>query len=148
MAEQHRRVEPRSIIGTGMATDPERLRDIEERAARFERDRTLPRRKFGEVMSDAGPQPPPGTELVDAPPPERERKGAKPKPEPAPRKPPMRMPPPGVKIVRPPAAAAPKPETPPADPAQASSEKPAAAPEQPKTKTTRLENRPTFAKKV
>ena len=42
MAESHRRVEPRGIVGTGMATDPDRIRDIEQRAARMERDYKLP----------------------------------------------------------------------------------------------------------
>ena len=51
MVEQHRRVESRSIIGTGMATDPDRVRDIERRAARMERDYGATGVKFGEVVS-------------------------------------------------------------------------------------------------
>jgi hypothetical protein len=54
MAE-HRRVEPRSgLAGTGMATDVERLRDIESDYQRRERAwREGPERGFGEVLEDA-----------------------------------------------------------------------------------------------
>ena len=51
-----------------MATDPERIREIEQRAARMERDYKLPHKKFGEVMD--GPHTagaPANTEWVDAP---------------------------------------------------------------------------------
>ncbi len=68
MVESHRRVERRGIVGTGMATDPERIREIEQRAARMERDYKLPHKKFGEVMD--GPHTagaPANTEWVDAP---------------------------------------------------------------------------------
>lgn len=82
MANTHRRVEPRSIIGTGMATDPDRVRELEQRAARFERDRNLPKRKFGDVIASAPPKPPPGTELMNEAPPERQRKGVSPRPPP------------------------------------------------------------------
>jgi hypothetical protein len=59
MAE-HRRVEPRGIIGTGMATDPERLRTIEEEHERHRRAwRNAPeiegRPTFGDVLSVTPP---------------------------------------------------------------------------------------------
>jgi len=77
MAETHRRVEPRGLVGTGMMNDPDRLRDIEQRAERFARDRALPKRKFGEVIAGAPNTAPEGTELEDAPQPERRRKDQK-----------------------------------------------------------------------
>ncbi len=54
MAEDHRRVEPRSIVGTGMVNDPERLEKIGEEAARRERaTRERPAAPFGEVLGHA-----------------------------------------------------------------------------------------------
>ena len=54
MAEDHRRVESRHIVGTGMATDPERLQEISDEAARRERAwRDAPERGFGEVLQTA-----------------------------------------------------------------------------------------------
>jgi hypothetical protein len=53
MAE-HRRVEPRSIMGSGMSTDPERVRDVEEdaeRKARLWRERG--EQSFGDVLKTA-----------------------------------------------------------------------------------------------
>lgn len=51
MPEDHRRVEARSIVGTGMATDPERLQRIEDEAARRERAwRDAPAEGFGSVL--------------------------------------------------------------------------------------------------
>ena len=74
MAETHRRVEPRGIVGTGMSTDPERIREIENRAARMERDYNLPGKKFGEVFENAPKGAPKDTEWVDAPPEKEKRK--------------------------------------------------------------------------
>ncbi len=59
MVETHRRVERRSIIGTGMATDEERIREIEEEAARRERaERKAPKAKFGQVLKEKSESPP------------------------------------------------------------------------------------------
>lgn len=54
MAE-HRRVEPRmGLAGTGMATDVDRLKDIEGEYARRARAwRDAPEKGFGEVLEDA-----------------------------------------------------------------------------------------------
>lgn len=53
MAE-HRRVEPRGIVGTGMATDPERIRDVEDEHERRARAwRSPPERGFGDVLAEA-----------------------------------------------------------------------------------------------
>ncbi len=53
MAEIPRRVEPRVTIGTGFATDPERIEEIEEEAARFERTfRKPPKRPFKQVLKE------------------------------------------------------------------------------------------------
>jgi hypothetical protein len=54
MAEDHRRVEPRNIVGTGMATDPERLEQISDEAQRRERaSRAAPEQSFGAVLQTA-----------------------------------------------------------------------------------------------
>lgn len=53
MAEDHRRVEPRSIVGTGMATDPERLDQIRDDAARRERASRPHELVFGAVLQTA-----------------------------------------------------------------------------------------------
>ena len=54
MAEDHRRVEPRGIVGTGMLTDPERLRDVAEETERKKRSwRAPPEKGFGDVLKDA-----------------------------------------------------------------------------------------------
>ncbi len=54
MAEDHRRVEPRQIVGTGMATDPSRIEDIEREAERKKRAwRNAPEQAFGDVLSRA-----------------------------------------------------------------------------------------------
>jgi len=51
MAEEHKRVEARNIVGTGMATDAERVRELEAEAVRRERAwRDAPERSFGEVL--------------------------------------------------------------------------------------------------
>jgi vacuolar-type H+-ATPase subunit I/STV1 len=58
MPDDHRRVEARAAIpGTGMLTDPERIEEVQRRAARFERD-TAPRakKKFGEVLTKSKQQ--------------------------------------------------------------------------------------------
>lgn len=50
----HRRVEARGIIGTGMANDVDRLRDIEADQERKQRAwRSAPEKGFGEVLTDA-----------------------------------------------------------------------------------------------
>lgn len=114
MAETHRRVEPRGVVGTGMLNDPDRLRDIEQRADRFMRDRNLPKKKFGEVISTASSTPG-ETELVDEQPqPDRRRKNqqapddAKAEPAKAAEAPKAatfeRRPPRGVGVIRPSAA--------------------------------------------
>jgi hypothetical protein len=54
MAEQHRRVEPRQIVGTGMATDREEIERLQAEKARFDRAwREPPAEKFGDVMQRA-----------------------------------------------------------------------------------------------
>lgn len=54
MADDHRRVEPRGIVGTGMLTDPERIAALEREAARRERAwRDAPERGFGAVLEEA-----------------------------------------------------------------------------------------------
>ena len=64
MVEQHRRVEPRYIVGTGMATDPERIDRIKHDVDRRERDtRQQPVEGFGDVLGRA----PPRGELADEP---------------------------------------------------------------------------------
>jgi hypothetical protein len=51
MVEDHRRVEPRQIVGSGMATDPERIERITDDAARRERAwRPSPATSFGAVL--------------------------------------------------------------------------------------------------
>ncbi len=63
MAE-HRRVEPRQIAGTGMATDPERIQQVVDDAERRARAwRPAPEAGFGDVLGRA----PPRGELADAP---------------------------------------------------------------------------------
>jgi hypothetical protein len=64
MVEQHRRVEPRHIVGTGMATDPERIDRIQHDADRRERDtREQPVEGFSDVLGRA----PPRGDLADEP---------------------------------------------------------------------------------
>ncbi len=54
MADEHRRVEPRGVVGSGMLTDPERIEQLAQDAERKERSwREAPKRKFGEVLSEA-----------------------------------------------------------------------------------------------
>lgn len=54
MADEHRRVEPNSIVGTGMRTDPERIREVEDEQERIlRRRREKPRRGFGDVLESA-----------------------------------------------------------------------------------------------
>lgn len=51
---QHRRVEPRGIVGTGMASDVDRIRDVEAEKERKERAwRNAPERGFGDVLTTA-----------------------------------------------------------------------------------------------
>src|SRR5687768_484961 len=51
---QHRRVEPRGIIGTGMATDADKIRDIEhEQEKRVRTWHDAPERGFGDVLAEA-----------------------------------------------------------------------------------------------
>jgi hypothetical protein len=75
MAE-HRRVESRGIVGTGMTTDPDRIREVEEDAERKKRSwRNAPEKGFGDVLEKA----PPKGELADE---ESEDPRKKKKPEP------------------------------------------------------------------
>lgn len=54
MAEDHRRVEARSIVGTGMAADPERIAAVADERARRERAwRDPPAVAFGAVLEHA-----------------------------------------------------------------------------------------------
>jgi hypothetical protein len=54
VADENRRVEPRSIIGTGMTTDPDRIRELEAEQERVERQRReKPKKGFGEVLAEA-----------------------------------------------------------------------------------------------
>ncbi|MFZ9886353.1 MAG: hypothetical protein ACO3JL_02520 [Myxococcota bacterium] len=53
MADQHRRIEPRGIVGSGMLNDPERIEQLEHERARHERGwRDAPQRRFGEILRD------------------------------------------------------------------------------------------------
>jgi hypothetical protein len=73
MPEDHRRVEPRSIVGTGMATGPERLAQIEQDAARMQRAwREAPEERFGDVLGRS----PARADMVDADVPDRRRAAA------------------------------------------------------------------------
>ena len=58
MADEHRRVESRGVItGTGMATDPERIRQLADEAERKKRSwRDAPVRGFSDVLSTAPAQ--------------------------------------------------------------------------------------------
>jgi hypothetical protein len=59
----HRRVEPRHIVGTGMATDPERIQQVADEAERRARAwRPPPEAAFDEVLGRA----PARGELADA----------------------------------------------------------------------------------
>jgi hypothetical protein len=61
MAEEHRRVEARrSVVGTGMATEPDRIDSIARDAARRERA-VPPIEAFGAVLARSGAE----GELVD-----------------------------------------------------------------------------------
>ncbi len=61
MVEKHRRVESRNIVGTGMATDAQRIDDLEVERARAERAwRDAPKKGFGEVLDET-----PAMELDD-----------------------------------------------------------------------------------
>jgi len=54
MAEDHRRVEPRQIVGTGMATDPDRIVRVQQDAERTARAwRDAPEESFGDVLQRA-----------------------------------------------------------------------------------------------
>lgn len=54
MADEHRRVEPRGVVGSGMLTDPERIEQLEHERDRLERTwRDAPKRRFGEVLTEA-----------------------------------------------------------------------------------------------
>ena len=56
MADEHRRIEPRGIVGTGMAADPEHIRDLEAEYARRERqDRERPKKSFASTLEDTPP---------------------------------------------------------------------------------------------
>lgn len=58
MADEHRRVEPRGVVGSGMLTDPERIEQLEHERERLERTwRDAPKRRFGEVLSEAPARP-------------------------------------------------------------------------------------------
>ena len=53
MVDEHRRVEPRGIIGSGMATDPDRIRELESEQARRERtDKGKPKRSFASALEE------------------------------------------------------------------------------------------------
>jgi len=63
MVEDHRRVETRQIVGSGMATDPERIEQVRHDAERRERDtREQPAEAFGDVLGRA----PARADLADA----------------------------------------------------------------------------------
>ncbi|MDP2341566.1 MAG: hypothetical protein Q8O67_11440 [Deltaproteobacteria bacterium] len=80
MAEDHRRVETRQIVGTGMATDPARLQEISDEAARRERAwRDAPVRGFGEVIQSA---PAKGALADDVEPDPRQARAPQPEPTP------------------------------------------------------------------
>jgi hypothetical protein len=54
VADEHRRVEPNSIVGTGMRTDPEHIREVaEERERVLRQRREKPKKGFGDVLQDA-----------------------------------------------------------------------------------------------
>lgn len=74
MAEEHRRVEPRSIVGTGMLTDPDRIEALQHEREKMERTwRERPKRGFGEVLLET-PGKPPEEERED---PRRRRRAAR-----------------------------------------------------------------------
>ena len=53
MVDEHRRVEPRGIIGSGMATDPDRIRDLGIRVSAQERtDKGKPKRSFASALEE------------------------------------------------------------------------------------------------
>lgn len=54
MVDDHRRVEPRAVItGSGLTADPERIEELMNRAAQYERATApQPKKKFGEVLVD------------------------------------------------------------------------------------------------
>ncbi len=73
MAEDHRRVETRQIVGTGMATDPERLQSISDEQARRERAwRDAPERAFNDILQTSSAR----GSLVDEVEPDRRRVAA------------------------------------------------------------------------
>lgn len=73
MADEHRRVEPRGVVGSGMLTDPERIEQLEQERDRVERTwREGPKRKFGEVLTETPPRAPGDAE---EPPPDPRRRG-------------------------------------------------------------------------
>lgn len=54
MVDEHRRVESRGIIGSGMATDPDRIRDVEaEYERRMRQDRERPAKSFAATLEEA-----------------------------------------------------------------------------------------------
>lgn len=66
MVEDHRRVESRQIVGSGMATDPERIQKVADEAARRERAwRPTAETSFDDVIGRA----PARGQLADEPPP-------------------------------------------------------------------------------
>ena len=87
MADEHRRVEPRSIVGTGMMTDPERVEALQHDRERMERTwRAPPKKDFSEILDEA---PPPHRD-DDAAKSRRRRDEAEPEPEPEPELPEQR----------------------------------------------------------
>jgi hypothetical protein len=54
VADEHRRVEANSIIGSGMSTDPEKIREVEDEHERVMRQRReKPKRGFNDVLAEA-----------------------------------------------------------------------------------------------
>lgn len=79
MAEEHRRVEPRSIVGTGMASDPERIQSLIDENKHRSRHLLPPERDFSEVIATTPAQP----QDLDRPPaPARPRTTTAPPPDP------------------------------------------------------------------
>ena len=60
MPEDHRRVEPRSIVGTGMTADPEAIEELKEEWDTRERaSRPKPKKPFKKILDAKKEQNPP-----------------------------------------------------------------------------------------
>src|SRR5688500_9126831 len=75
MADKYRRVEPRQIVGTGMAVDPRRVEELQVERDRRERAwRDAPEKKFGDVLSETPAKEQAADDAVDEDPRRRRRR--------------------------------------------------------------------------